>query len=53
MSKRNNKKQQAVNVVKTPQQASKPTEFGLEEMLSELEAIVAEAETRQSEEQTA
>lgn len=50
MSKRNNKKQPTVKAV---QPVSAPKEFGVEEMLSELEAIVAEAESRQAEETAA
>lgn len=52
MSKRNHKKQQ---VVKSALQAkTTPTEFGFEEMLGELEAIVVAAQkSQQAEEQAA
>ncbi|ASG62679.1 TPA: hypothetical protein OOF39_003290 [Kluyvera ascorbata] len=53
MSKRNHKKQQTVKAVVMSQPVSAPKEFGVEEMLSELEAIVAEAENRQAEERAA
>ena len=49
MSKRNHKKQPVAKLsvpVKTA-----PREFGFEEMLSELEAIVADAETRLAEDE--
>lgn len=53
MSKRNNKKPQTKKQV-TPQAThSAPVSFGYEEMLGELEAIVVEAQTRQSEEEAA
>ncbi|BBQ82118.1 MULTISPECIES: hypothetical protein [Enterobacteriaceae] len=53
MSKRNNKKQQTMKVANAPQPTNAAPEFGLEDMLSELEAIVAQAESSQAEEQTA
>ncbi|HDG1690537.1 TPA: hypothetical protein R4S64_001596 [Kluyvera georgiana] len=53
MSKRNSKKQQTVKAVVTSQTVSAPKEFGIEEILSELEAIVAQAESRQAEERAA
>ena len=53
MRKRKNRKQHAVKAVNTRQPVSAPKEFGLEEMLSELEAIVAQAESRQTEDQAA
>ncbi|MEX3018113.1 hypothetical protein AB4K05_00735 [Kluyvera sp. STS39-E] len=52
MSKRNKKKQHAMDIgttVPVPTHDA-PTTFGFEEMLSELEAIVIEAESRLAEE---
>lgn len=52
MSKRNHKKQQVAK--SAPPAKTVPTEFGFEEMLSELEAIVVTAaENQQAEEQAA
>ncbi|MGX9738528.1 hypothetical protein [Pseudocitrobacter corydidari] len=53
MSKKSHKKPQAKKQVKPQAVISAPVSFGYEEMLGELEAIVADAQTRQSDEETA
>ncbi|MCX2866819.1 hypothetical protein ORL23_04845 [Kluyvera cryocrescens] len=50
MRKRNKKQQHVVEVVKPTPSVDAPTAFGFEEMLSELEAIVAQAQDRLAEE---
>lgn len=49
MSNRNNKKQHKTDAMKAESSVDTTT-FGFEEMLSELEAIVAQAQDRQAEE---
>ncbi|MEO3990309.1 hypothetical protein [Pseudocitrobacter cyperus] len=51
MSKKSNKKAQTKKQVKP--EITVPVSFGYEEMLGELEAIVADAQIRQSEEEAA
>lgn len=53
MSKKSHKKPQAKKQVKPQAVNSAPVSFGYEEMLGELEAIVENAQTRQSEEEAA
>ncbi len=53
MSKKSHKKPQAKKQVKPQAVISAPVSFGYEEMLGELEAIVADAQNRQSEEEAA
>ncbi|MEQ6277946.1 hypothetical protein ACM26M_13825 [Kluyvera cryocrescens] len=50
MSKRNKRQQRTADVVTSAPVVTIPTEFGFEEMLSELEAIVTEAQSRQTDE---
>lgn len=50
MSKRNKRQQRTADVVKSAPVVTPPAAFGFEEMLSELEAIVTEAQNRQAEE---
>lgn len=50
MSHRNNTKQHKVDAVKAESSVDATTAFGFEEMLSELEAIVAQAQDRLAEE---
>ncbi|GHD96155.1 MULTISPECIES: hypothetical protein [Pseudocitrobacter] len=53
MSKKSQKKPQAKKPLTPQAVTSTPVNFGFEEMLGELEAIVADAQTRQSEEEAA
>ena len=53
MRKRNKKQQHVVEVVKPTPSVDAPTAFGFEEMLSELEAIVVQAQSRLDEEAAA
>ncbi|NDO79798.1 hypothetical protein CJP72_03120 [Citrobacter sp. NCU1] len=53
MSKKSAKKRQAVSKNSVQETVSKPAPFGYEEMLTELEAIVADAEIRLAEEDAA
>lgn len=53
MGKRNKKQQHVVEVVKPTPSVDVPTAFGFEEMLSELEAIVVQAQSRLDEEAAA
>lgn len=53
MSKKPAKKSQPKTQSKVKETPRAPVNFGFEEMLSELEAIVADAEIRQSEDEAA
>ncbi|KAF0950763.1 hypothetical protein AQU20_07650 [Escherichia albertii] len=53
MSKKSAKKRQPVKAVAVKETARTTKNFGYEEMLSELEAIVADAETRLAEDEAA
>lgn len=53
MSKKSAKQRQSVSKKSVQETVSKPAPFGYEEMLTELEAIVADAEIRLTEEDAA
>ncbi|WP_197276155.1 hypothetical protein [Kluyvera genomosp. 1] len=53
MSKKNKKQQQTVDAVTAAPSVEAPAAFGFEEMLSELEAIVVQAQSRLDEEASA
>jgi hypothetical protein len=53
MSKKSNKKSRTKKQVAPQDVTPVPVSFGYEEMLGELEAIITDAQTRQSEEEAA
>ncbi|POT54935.1 hypothetical protein C3432_23850 [Citrobacter amalonaticus] len=53
MSKKSTKKRQPVRKAIVQEESGSPVRFGYEEMLTELEAIVTDAEVRLAEEEAA